>query len=92
MKFSIAFAWFDLWIGAFWHRADRVLYICPLPMFVLKFDFGGRPQNPLGGQSNMGTGTLTRLQHTDEVCTAQDGNSYIHRKFTRAQPEAGDSQ
>lgn len=33
------FAWFDLWVGAFWDRKSRQLYIFPIPCVgvVLKF-------------------------------------------------------
>jgi len=34
MKFY--FAWYDLWIGAFWDRNKRKLYICLLPCCVLE--------------------------------------------------------
>lgn len=26
------FRWYDLWIGAYWDRATKTLYVCPLPM------------------------------------------------------------
>ncbi len=32
---SIRFAWYDLWIGAYWDRNARVLYVCPLPCVVV---------------------------------------------------------
>lgn len=34
------FAWYDLWIGAFWDRSARKLYILPLPCIgmVVAFD------------------------------------------------------
>ena len=39
MKFTIFFAWYDFWVGGFWDREKRILYICPLPTLVLKFDW-----------------------------------------------------
>ena len=38
MKASI-FRWYDLWVGAYWSREDRTLYICPLPTLGVKLDF-----------------------------------------------------
>ena len=39
MKISLIFAWFDLWIGAYWDKKKNWLYILPLPMIgiILKF-------------------------------------------------------
>jgi len=39
VKFSIQFLWYDFWVGGFWDRTKRVLYVCPIPCVVLKFDF-----------------------------------------------------
>lgn len=35
----VFFAWYDLWIGAFWDRRRRVLYVCPLPTVVVEIPF-----------------------------------------------------
>ena len=42
MKIRPLFAWYDFWIGAFWDRAKRKLYILPVPMIGVVVDFGER--------------------------------------------------
>jgi len=37
----VSFAWYDLWVGAYWDHKRRVLYVCPLPCVLLTF---GRQQ------------------------------------------------
>ncbi len=39
MKVALLFAWYDMWIGAYYDRAWRVLYVCPLPMVVIEIRF-----------------------------------------------------
>jgi hypothetical protein len=40
MKIKPIFAWYDLWVGAFWDKKRKWLYILPIPMFgiLIKFD------------------------------------------------------
>lgn len=33
MKFKFIFAWYDIWVGAFYDRAKNWLYLFPVPMF-----------------------------------------------------------
>lgn len=40
-RWSIRFAWYDLWVGAFWDRKERVLYVCLMP--TLLFTWRCRP-------------------------------------------------
>jgi hypothetical protein len=38
------FAWYDCWIGLFWDRAKRRLYLMPIPCvgFMIEFKDRGR--------------------------------------------------
>lgn len=38
MNVSVFFAWYDFWIGWFYDRKKRILYICLLPMIVIKLE------------------------------------------------------
>lgn len=35
-RVRVKFAWYDLWVGVFIDRKKRVLYLCPLPMFLIE--------------------------------------------------------
>jgi hypothetical protein len=41
MKVRVFFAWFDFWIGAYYDVGHRTLYVCPLPMIVVRLEFAG---------------------------------------------------
>lgn len=43
MKVKPLFAWYDFWVGVFWDRHKRRLYVLPLPCIGLVFDFGRTP-------------------------------------------------
>lgn len=38
MKVKLFFRWFDLWIGIYIDKRNKVIYICPIPMFGIKID------------------------------------------------------
>jgi hypothetical protein len=44
MKIRPVFAWYDLWVGAFWDKAKRKLYVLPLPCIGLVFELGDCPR------------------------------------------------
>lgn len=39
MRVRPIFAWYDFWVGWFWDRRKRVLYVFPIPMFGVRFEF-----------------------------------------------------
>jgi len=39
MRVEPLFAWYDFWVGAFWDRAKRKLYIFPVPCFGIVITF-----------------------------------------------------
>lgn len=32
---TVKFAWYDLWVGAYWDREKCRLHICPLPTLLV---------------------------------------------------------
>lgn len=45
-RISLFFRWYDAWIGAFYSRHDRTLYICPVPMLGVKVILSPRRYDP----------------------------------------------
>jgi len=39
MRIRPIFAWYDMWIGAYWDRAKHRLYVFPIPMFGIVIGF-----------------------------------------------------
>ena len=39
MRVRPIFAWYDLWVGAYWDRAGRRLYVLPLPCLGVVIQF-----------------------------------------------------
>ena len=46
MSIKPIFAWYDLWIGAFWDQAKRRLYLFPVPMFGVVIQFPALKDQP----------------------------------------------
>lgn len=41
-RWRFIFAWYDLWVGVFWDRTKRKLYILPLPCIGIVIDCAKR--------------------------------------------------
>jgi hypothetical protein len=42
MKIKPLFAWYDMWIGAFWDKKGRRLYLLPIPCLGLVIEFAAQ--------------------------------------------------
>lgn len=40
MKVSFICKWYDFWVGAFWDRKSRKLYLLPIPCVGVCIQFG----------------------------------------------------
>lgn len=44
MRIRLIWAWYDLWVGAYWDREKRRLYVLPFPTVGVVVEFrGGGP-------------------------------------------------
>jgi hypothetical protein len=41
MRFKLFLAWYDFWIGAYYDRKKKILYINPIPCVVFSFASDG---------------------------------------------------
>jgi hypothetical protein len=51
MSVQVFFAWYDFWVGAYYDRDTRALYICPLPMLVIRIGAPPEEERILGGHA-----------------------------------------
>lgn len=74
-KIQLKFLWYDMWIGAFYDRIRRVLYICPLPMVVIKIVLPERHYVIVGGYSGLDIGCCTE-SGKDDVLEEEPRSSF----------------
>lgn len=43
LKLKPVVAWYDLWLGAYWDRKTRTLYVLPLPCLGVSIQFIAKP-------------------------------------------------
>lgn len=46
-RLTVAFAWFDLWIGLYFDYTAKIVYWCPVPMIILAWKYGGSSPGPV---------------------------------------------
>lgn len=46
-SFKLLLAWYDMWIGVFVDTKQKVVYICPLPMVVIRVELWQRERTIL---------------------------------------------
>lgn len=66
MRVRPVFEWYDLWIGFFWDRRRRRLYILPLPTVGIVIEFGIIVERCMGcgeDRNYMGPCVLTEVSH-----------------------------
>ena len=47
MRVRPFFAWYDLWVGAYWDQKARRLYLLPLPMLGVVISFSDHKDREL---------------------------------------------
>jgi hypothetical protein len=36
-RVHVRFAWYDLWVGLFYDRKKRIIYVCPMPTLLIEW-------------------------------------------------------
>ena len=44
MRILVYFAWYDFWVGLYWSKSSRCLYVCLLPMLPIAIQFKLAPR------------------------------------------------
>ena len=74
MQIAVFFKWFDCWIGAYWDKGGKTLYICPIPMFVIRIRFQnhGKSEREIDlALDAHGAGQLSEREYTLQFLLAQ---------------------
>jgi len=45
LKIKLVVAWYDFWVGAYWDRKHRRLYLLPVPCVGMCIEFMGRNES-----------------------------------------------
>ncbi|KKM64872.1 hypothetical protein LCGC14_1496950 [marine sediment metagenome] len=72
MKIKLIFAWYDFWVGLFYDRKKRVLYIFPIPTVGIKLNFQMRKVAKVDECPICGSDDLFSFQQTHYKCRECD--------------------
>lgn len=50
MRARIMFAWYDMWVGVFWDKSKRRLYLLPVPCLGVRLDFATPTETATEGE------------------------------------------
>lgn len=64
-KLQLKFVWYDMWVGVYYDRISHDLYICPLPMIVIKVSLPQRHYVIVGGSSGLDIGCCYEWSKSD---------------------------
>jgi len=86
MSMKIIFAWYDFWVGLFWDKDKRILYIFPVPCFGVAIVF--RPKKESSSNSIFKT---TKLDSYSEICRKWHEKTPEQRKHERLVRDIADA-
>lgn len=65
-RLSFFFAWYDLWVGAYFDQESKVVYMCPFPCFVIKFAYGRKHWEKRGNTWKRSCNYVSLVRSTDD--------------------------
>lgn len=71
-RLKFFFRWYDLWVGAYYDRKNRHLYLCPLPMIGVRIALGCPPHNWGNWCESTGRESVGRRYRLCKLCSAVD--------------------
>jgi len=71
LNIKLQLKWYDLWVGAYIDKPNRTVYICPIPMIVIKITLPKPHYLIIGNYTNSPIGCCIDPSDVIEQCTFQ---------------------